>query len=124
MIFHPRTLPLWLCMAIIFYFSSKSTTPSAINWFVGADKVAHFLAFFGLALCACYSIPFQYWKSKTRLWFLVVFVFSCIYAASDEFHQSFVPGRLVSWKDWLADVFGSLTAIIIAWRFAIWKKFG
>ena len=122
--FQPRTLPMWLCMATIFYFSSKSSTPSAITWFAGADKVAHFIGFFTLALCCCYSIPTKNWKSNTKLWFLGVFVFSCTYAALDEFHQSFVPGRLVSWKDWLADVFGSATAILIVWRFAIWKKFG
>lgn len=33
-------------------------------------------------------------------------VFSLAYAASDEMHQSFVPGREASIMDWLADAVG------------------
>jgi len=34
--------------------------------------------------------------------------FSLAYAASDEMHQSFVPGRDMSIMDWLADAIGIL----------------
>ncbi|MDD5474850.1 MAG: VanZ family protein [Candidatus Methanoperedens sp.] len=33
---------------------------------------------------------------------------SLAYAASDEVHQSFVPGREMSFMDWLADAMGIL----------------
>lgn len=40
--------------------------------------------------------------------FLASLGFSLAYAASDEVHQSFVPGREMSLMDWLADAVGIL----------------
>ena len=37
-----------------------------------------------------------------------------IYAASDEFHQSFVPGRTPDVNDWLVDIAGAVVAIVAA----------
>ena len=42
------------------------------------------------------------------------FLFAAIYAATDEFHQSFVPGRAMMAKDVLIDSLGALTGVIIA----------
>jgi VanZ family protein len=36
-----------------------------------------------------------------------------LYAASDEFHQHFVPGRMMDPHDLLLDALGSLTTIIV-----------
>ncbi len=36
---------------------------------------------------------------------------AALYAASDEFHQHFIPGRTMSVWDWLADVFGVALAL-------------
>jgi len=41
-------------------------------------------------------------------WFSCNFRFFSVYAASDEVHQSFVPGREMSILDWLADAAGIL----------------
>jgi VanZ family protein len=32
---------------------------------------------------------------------------------TDELHQKFVPGRQCDWKDWIADIIGILTGLII-----------
>ena len=37
-----------------------------------------------------------------------------LYGISDEFHQSFVPGRQADPLDWLADTLGALAAVLIA----------
>ena len=42
------------------------------------------------------------------------FLFAAMYAASDEFHQSFVPGRAMMARDVLIDSLGALTGVIIA----------
>lgn len=44
----------------------------------------------------------------TTFGFLVSVGFSLAYAASDEVHQSFVPGRETSVMDWVADAAGIL----------------
>ncbi len=41
------------------------------------------------------------------------------YAATDEFHQSFVPGRTATVSDVLIDAAGALTALALA---AAWRK--
>lgn len=43
---------------------------------------------------------------------------STAYAASDEFHQLFVPGRGGQMRDVLIDAAGALTGIIIVWLIA------
>ena len=93
-----RWLPAALIMAVIFGFSS---TPSAQLPSFGlldfvVKKGAHMLGY-GLLACA-------YWVGlglEKRRWWLAL-LFAILYAMSDEFHQSFVPGRHPSW----VDVFG------------------
>ena len=40
------------------------------------------------------------------------------YAASDEWHQSFVPGRASEAADWIADTAGAIVAVVLYTR---WK---
>jgi len=49
-------------------------------------------------------------KIKHIFWVLII---SIVYAASDEFHQLFVPGRSSTIKDILTDLIGILFAILI-----------
>jgi len=37
---------------------------------------------------------------------LIVLMFGLAYAAADEFHQLFVPYRIPSFSDWVADLVG------------------
>lgn len=58
-------------------------------------------------------VPFGWLSMKafmpaTPRGFLASLGFSLAYAASDEVHQSFVPGREMSLMDWLADAVGIL----------------
>jgi VanZ family protein len=47
----------------------------------------------------------------------VVFVVSALFAASDEFHQSFIPSRTASSKDVMIDICGTLVGLFICWIF-------
>lgn len=47
---------------------------------------------------------------------------SAFYAASDEFHQSFVASREASLWDVLLDTSGATVAIFLFWRFGRWFK--
>ncbi len=57
----------------------------------------------------------RYWRSAG--WALLLTAF---YAATDEWHQSFVPGRTASPVDVLIDSIGGLLAISLA---TLWRKF-
>ena len=47
---------------------------------------------------------------------LLAFVLLAIYALSDEYHQSFVPGRVATPLDWLTDIIGA----IVVWAALLW----
>ncbi len=42
-----------------------------------------------------------------------------VYGLSDEFHQSFVPGRVSDVRDLAADVLGALVGVLLVWACSI-----
>lgn len=50
--------------------------------------------------------------SKLKLLLVTLFV-GLIFAASDEIHQSFVPGRTASIYDFIADAIGILISLLL-----------
>lgn len=89
---------------LIFYLSSQE--PEAIpvpQLFPYQDKVMHIAEYSPLGWLSLKAfIPL------TPAAFLASIGFSLAYAASDEMHQSFVPGREMSIMDWFADAVGIL----------------
>ena len=98
-------LPPFLLMGIIFLFSAQPSLDSGLGAidFVGR-KLIHF-AEYGL-LC------FLWWRllrtgADPGRAALVAFLLSSLFAASDEFHQSFVEGRSATAADWAIDSAGA-----------------
>jgi VanZ family protein len=91
---------------LIYFLSSLSTFPEEIPSFFGFDKITHFLEyyFFGCLLYRWFSSMKRYRKRRSTL--LMTIVIGTIYALSDEWHQSFVPGRDASFWDALFDAAG------------------
>jgi VanZ family protein len=98
-------------MALIFFFSSQSQLPSPPDpW---ADllfkKGAHFTVYAVLAMLFRRALPLGRW-----IWALS-WILTMLYAASDEWHQSFVPGRHPQLTDVLIDACGATTGLLIFW---------
>jgi len=96
-----------LAYAILIYFLSSLTNfPEEIPSFFGFDKIAHFLEyyFFGCLLYRWFSSMKRSRNRRSALW--MTLVIGTIYALSDEWHQSFVPGRDASLWDALFDAAG------------------
>ena len=74
-------------------------------------KSAHFLeyALFGLLTARSFRL------SNKSGWFAVPFC--AIYAATDEYHQTFIPGRSGELADILLDSLGATFGIFIYWLF-------
>jgi len=114
--------PVIFWMILIFFFSGipeLKSGSSSITLEIFLRKGAHFLEYFVLA-CLFFRIFFGLKKMRmvaSSVWALFL---SLIYALTDEFHQSFVPGRSGNFLDILFDFFSAL--ILIQLIFLIQSK--
>lgn len=102
----PRWLPALLLMLAIFAFSSltSSDLPNFRSWDYFIKKGGHA---FGYGLLALSYLHMFNWDKK-RYW--LAWLLAVLYSATDEFHQSFVPGRHAATTDVL--IFDNLGALI------------
>jgi VanZ family protein len=77
----------------------------------GADKVVHFLAYFGLAVLI--GAAAVLWRGSSRSLLIGVWLLVAGYGIVDELSQTLVPGRTCSAADWLADALGGLAGILL-----------
>jgi len=106
-------IPVIVYAGIIFYYSSLSEPLGKIPLFPHADKLIHFFefAFLGLLLRrALLNASVSYFQQHHIFWTVILGV---IYGISDEFHQSFVPGREVAAWDLFFDSIGILASLVI-----------
>jgi VanZ family protein len=94
----------------IFYAASPETITS-LHYFI--RKSGHFVEYFVLSLLILRAL--RAGRRRSRLgWAFMAIALVAGYAALDEFHQSFVPGRTASVADVLLDTAGGIAAQILA----------
>ena len=100
-------------MLVIFAFSAHPTVQtSAVDWqdfFV--KKLAHIIEYFILGLLIFFSLKNTFTFARSRLLFLTV-ILTVLYALTDEWHQTFVPGREGRLRDVFFDSTGALLAVL------------
>ena len=95
--------------AVIFAFSSIPSLGTGLGtWDLALRKVAHGAEFAILA-----ALIWRATRSEPA-----ALLIAALYAATDELHQSFVPGRVGSFTDWAIDLGGIVIglAFLRAWR--------
>ena len=106
--------PMVLCMVAIYWLSAQSSLPR--DPILGdADKLHNTFAYIALAWAAlrgARTAPLFRWNPYYQS-----FVLAALFGASDEYHQSFVPGRQMDIMDWLADLAGILVALALSWLY-------
>ena len=115
-----RWLPVLFWMGLTFWLSSSSDLHGAaglIDLHPPFDKVVHAGSFGILALLLYLATGRP----------LLAVLLASLYGISDEFHQSFVPGRDADLFDWVADTLGAALAVstalfLIRWRPKRMKK--
>ena len=101
-------------MGLLFYLSHQPSLPTP-SLFPAQDKIIHALAYGGLAVMLLGSYPLRAGHYSWQQIGASAGIAS-LYGASDELHQSFVPGRSPEIGDWLADTLGALIAVLlVAW---------
>ncbi len=112
-----RSLIKWarvfLWCGLIFYLSSIPNLKTEFGiWDLIFRKIAHMFVFGLLFLFLCSAISGSFDIATSKVYVFSV-VFSIMYAVSDEYHQSFVPGRHGSAVDVLIDSVGIFTALLV-----------
>lgn len=118
-LFFVRVVPMLLVMGTIFFVSHQPGSSLHLPPFPGMDKMCH-LAIYGLlALTVVWWLGVgtgQGEGAHLAPVALKTVLFCLVYGLTDEFHQSFIPGRSVSALDLLADTGGAIVVV------AIWLK--
>ncbi len=113
-----RMVPMIIVMGTIFFLSNQTGESLSLPSIPGIDKFAHMIAYGVLAGTVLFAHNEQ--QRNRRPWRVMVLtmVFCLLYGISDEFHQSFIPGRTVSVYDLLADCSGAAMSCIFwaRWR--------
>jgi VanZ family protein len=109
----PWAPPLAL-MALIFWLSAQPSLDSGLGWI---DHVGRKLVHASEYALLC----FLWWRAlrtvMDRVQALVpALVIAVAYAATDEVHQRFVPGRHSTWVDVLIDSMGAALLALIVYR--------
>jgi VanZ family protein len=101
-------LPALLYMALIFRASSGPITNPTLQRV--PDYILHTLGYVPLYALLFWALNEGLAPRAGRGGYLLPLLLTMLYGASDEFHQSFVPGRDCSVYDWLADTAGATAA--------------
>jgi len=108
-----RWLPAVGVMAAIYLSSATpaSEIPTFGGWDVLVKKGGHFFGYGLLALMFLYALNVY----RPRILFSILGLVA-LYALTDEFHQSFIPGRHASLVDVGIDILGGLFCLA-AWQY-------
>lgn len=110
-----RSLLLWAPVAawcgLIFAFSSVPDLKSGLDFDFTLRKLAHVAEYGILWFLTRRALDGTFLQGRARSGPVVAAVFAVLYAMSDEWHQSLVPGRAGRWLDVLIDAAG----VALAW---------
>jgi VanZ family protein len=98
--FISKIVSLLYCGVILFLSHQPNLSPPISGGQV--DKIYHFMEY-GL-FSALFFVGWHFFRVKSGLFYL----FLMLFAASDEFHQSFIPNRSASVWDFVVDVFAGI----------------
>ena len=106
-------LPWLLMMVLIFWLSSQPDLPSPLPPFNFSDKLIHFIVFGILGWLTARGLSHCTKDGIRRHYFSIAVGLTIVFAASDEWHQSFVPGRYADVLDWVADALGIILFVYV-----------
>ena len=108
--------PVAAYMALIFVLSAQPQPPLPPQL---TDKQGHSIGYAGLAVVVSRAVAGGLLHGTTLPAAAAAWTISSAYAATDEWHQSFVPGRSSDVHDWYADVIGALIGAGACWAWGI-----
>jgi VanZ family protein len=109
-------LPAVLWMGVIFTLSAQHHIPKTFGVSIEFTAVAGHLFIYSVLAALLYAgLPRELGRARRAT---LAFVIAVAYGASDEFHQSFVPGRDASLGDLLVDAIAAAGILTVLTRWA------
>jgi VanZ family protein len=111
-------VPVVLYAGAIYFLSAQSHPEEQLPSFLFkhvSDKILHAVEYGILALLCYRAFRWSLGPTVARQAMVLAIVTASFYGITDEVHQSFVPLRESSWKDWLADTIGAIIGVM-SWR--------
>ena len=109
----------WLfpcALAVMIVLASGRSQIAAPPGIPSVDKLGHFLVF-GLLASLVVRSP-----GGRVVWPLCAVTLVSFFGISDEFHQSFTPGRSVEFTDWVADTLGAALAVTLYANWGAYRR--
>ena len=97
--------PVLVWVALIFYLSGIPRLGTGLEYDFLLRKCAHVAEYAVLSFLFARALLASF-QGMVSILLTINLVVVILYASLDEFHQSFVPGRVSDWKDVLADTIG------------------
>jgi VanZ family protein len=116
---HVHRLPIALlaalaAMAGIFIMSAQHTVPVPPGFSAKVISIlGHFSVYFVLAVLLYWTLTFFMAPGLRR--YAAAWGLAVLYGVSDEWHQSFVPGRTPDFVDILTDAAGAAVGLLFVW---------
>jgi len=111
--FIPFAIVVLIALEIFFFSTIIGTTGTGPVPLINPATAYHLIIFFLFTFFLTASIKGT--KKLNLKIVLIILGISLLYAISDEFHQSFIPGRTAVLKDVVIDFIGSLISVGIYW---------
>lgn len=116
-----RLIPMLVCMATIFTLSHQPA--SRHEWlFPGADKIAHLVVYAVLSGTVIYAFSAETRRRNRGVVLVTALLVPILFGLSDEYHQSWIPGRTSEFLDLVADAVGGLITALIWFLFVSDKQ--
>jgi len=111
-----RVVPMLAVMGTIFFLSHQPDYFVKLPDIFSFDKLLHAVAYGVLAATVLFAAPTELRKKSPSFTAVLAMIICLLYGISDEFHQSFIPGRYASIWDVAADLLG---AAVVVW---FWRR--
>ena len=108
-------------MGTIFFLSHQPGNSLVLPNIVNIDKVAHMTVYGILAYSMIWGLSPSCRRQSAYRLVLAAILFSILYGISDEYQQSFIPGRYPSVYDVIADGLGAVI-VSLYWLMRVRKK--
>ena len=108
-----RYIPMITVVGTIFFLSGQPGDSLNLPDIPDLDKALHAIAYGVLAFTVLFAVPEHKYRASPWRVSLLVVLFCLLYGISDEFHQSFVPNRMPSVLDLIADTMGAVVVVFV-----------